>query len=56
MCFNVDMTHRFAWRSEPIGEQLLAIMLEVGEETCRKSDKIAQQVLEHIEREVFVLI
>jgi len=47
----VDMTYRFVWDSEPTDEQLLVIMQEVGEEARRKSEEIAKQVIENIERE-----
>ena len=48
---NVDMTYRFVWDSEPTDEQLLVIMQEVGEEARRKSEQIAKQIIENIERE-----
>jgi len=48
---NVDMTYRFVWDSEPTDEQLLVIMQEVGEEARRKSEKIAKQIIENLERE-----
>jgi hypothetical protein len=51
MSANVDMTYRFVWDSEPSDEQLLVIMQEVGEEARLKSEKIAKQIIENIERE-----
>jgi len=51
MSANVDMTYRFVWDSEPTDEQLLVLMQEVGEEARQKSEKIAKQIAENIERE-----
>lgn len=51
MSANVDMTYRFTWDSEPTDEQLLVLMQEVGEEARQKSEKIAKQIAENIERE-----
>ena len=51
MDINTDMTYRFVWDSEPTDEQLLVIMQEVGDEACRKSEQIAKQVIENIQRE-----
>jgi len=51
MSANVDMTYRFVWDSEPTDEQLLVIMQEVGEEARQKSEKIAKEIIENIERE-----
>ena len=47
----VDMTYRFLWDSEPTDEQLQVIMEEVAEEARLKTEKIAKQVIENIERE-----
>ena len=51
MSANVDMTYRFTWDREPTDEQLLVIMQEVGEEARQKSEKIAREIAENIERE-----
>jgi len=51
MSANVDMTYRFVWDTDPTDEQLCVIMQEVGEEARRKSEKIAKQIIENIERE-----
>jgi len=48
---NVDMTYRFLWDTEPTDEQLHVIMKEVEEEARRKSEQIAKQIIENLERE-----
>jgi len=50
MSASVDMTYRFVWDSEPTDEQLLVIMQEVGEEARQKSEKIAREIIETLER------
>jgi hypothetical protein len=47
----VDMTYNFLWDDEPTDEQLQTIMQEVAEEARRGRKKVAQQVIENIERE-----
>ena len=47
----VDMTYRFLWDSEPTDEQLHVIMENVAEEARQGREKIAKQMLEHIEME-----
>ena len=51
MSATIDMTYRFVWDSEPTDEQLLVLMQAVGEEARQKSEKIAKEIMENIERE-----
>ena len=47
----VDMTYSFLRDDEPTDEQLLVIMQEVAEEAHLGRKRVAQQVIENIERE-----
>ena len=47
----VDMTYNFLQDDEPTDEQLLVIMEEVGEEARIGHEKVANEVIEKIQRE-----
>jgi len=51
MTSQVDMTYRFLWDTEPTDEQLQVIMEEVAEEARRKSEEVARQIIQNLERE-----
>ena len=50
------MTYRFLWDSEPTDEQLHVIMEEVAEEARQGREKIAKQMIEHIEMEYAIAV